>query len=239
MRDPYFYEDIPVLKNRLNIREEDALDQAEAELSRAKMMILYEKGYHDFSERSLAEIHRFLFEDVYEWAGQYRRINIIKREKLLAGRSVWYSNCEDIERDLKRVWLRFRRTKWDGLTKRQLARKLCKLFPALWQVHPFREGNTRTVVMLLTFFVEHYGYFFDQDLMAQSAGYVRDAFVMASLGAQSEYQHLEKILMDAICSEPVTYSEETADAEQQERYSTYRTPYKPTKHEYDQESYKH
>ena len=35
--------------------------------------------------------------------------------------------------------------------------------------------------------------------MAESAGYVRDSFVMASLGEYSEYEHLEKILLDAIC----------------------------------------
>ena len=40
-----------------------------------------------------------------------------------------------------------------------------------------REGNTRTVVMMMTFFVEYHGYFMDQELMAASAGYVRDSFV--------------------------------------------------------------
>ena len=33
---------------------------------------------------------------------------------------------------------------------------LARLFPRVWQVHPFREGNTRTVVMMMTLFVEHY-----------------------------------------------------------------------------------
>lgn len=233
-RDPYCYDDIPVLKNLLNIRNEDELDQAEAELSRAKMMLLYSVGYKDFSESSLADIHKYLFEDVYEWAGQYRKINIIKREKLLAGQSVWYANCEDIERDIHRVWLRFCRTKWDGLTKRQLVKKVTRLFSALWQIHPFREGNTRTVIMMLTFFVEHYGFYFDQDLMAQSAGYVRDSFVMASLGQNSEYQHLERILMDAIQVEPVESAVELVDDKPvaSERYSEYERPYKPAKHEY-------
>ena len=169
MRDPYFFDDCSVLKNTLNIRDEAELDKAEAELSRARMMMLYNDGFLDFSESALSQIHRYLFQDVYEWAGQYRRINVIKREHILAGQSVWYSNCEDIDRDLKHVWSRFRRTKWNGISKRQFVRKVSRLFPALWQIHPFREGNTRTVVMLLTFFVEAHGYYFDQELMAQSA----------------------------------------------------------------------
>lgn len=237
-KDPYYWDDVPVLKNLLNIRNEEELDQAEAELSSAKMMLLYSDGYSAFSEASLAEIHKYLFGNVYEWAGQYRKINIIKREKLLAGQSVWYSNCEDIERDLHRVWLRFRRTKWEGLSKRQFVRKTARLFPALWQVHPFREGNTRTVVMLLTFFVEHYGFHYDQDLMAQSAGYVRDSFVMASLGKYSEYGHLEKILLDAIQTEPVEApggkNELDSQRIEREREHEYKRPYKPTKHEYSE-----
>ena len=66
--------------------------------------------------------------------------------------------------------------------------------------------------MLLTFFVEHYGYHMDQELLAESAGYVRDAFVMASLDQFSEYEHLERILLDAVCTDSVDY-ELTADAE--------------------------
>ena len=65
------------------------------------MMLLYEQGFQDFSPDGLREIHRTLFADIYEWAGQYRIINIEKREKLLAGRSVWYSNDDRIEEDLK------------------------------------------------------------------------------------------------------------------------------------------
>ena len=236
MKDPYFYDDCPVLRNLLNIRDEDELDKAEAELSRARMMLLYNDGFSDFSEASLSKIHRYLFGDVYDWAGEYRKINVIKRERLLAGQSVWYSNCEDIERDLRRVWTRFRRTKWAGITKRQFVQKVSRLFPALWQIHPFREGNTRTVVMLLTFFVEAQGYYFDQDLMAQSAGYVRNAFVLASLGQNAEYQHLEIILMDAITTEPPLAQEESGEADStHDRYEKYKTDYRPEKHEYYQE----
>ena len=45
----------------------------------------------------------------------------------------------------------------------------------------------------------------DQELLAASAGYVRDSFVMASLDQFSEFEHLEKILLDAVCSEPIIY----------------------------------
>ncbi len=88
MGDPYLYPDVPVLRNRLDIKTEDTLDLIEAEQSRANMMLLYERGFSDFSPKGLCDIHRFLFGDIYDWAGQYRLINLEKREKLLGGRSV-------------------------------------------------------------------------------------------------------------------------------------------------------
>lgn len=101
MADLYLYGDVPVLKNKLDIRDGTTLDTVEAGMSRANMMLFYESGFHDFSPEGLCAIHRALFEDIYEWAGHYRIINIEKRERLLSGRSVWYRNDEDIPTDLR------------------------------------------------------------------------------------------------------------------------------------------
>ena len=170
---------------------------------------------------------------MYEWAGNYRVINIIKREPVLAGQSVWYSNAEDIPHDLKCAWDEIHQVEWISLSKEDFAKEIAHKFPKIWRVHPFREGNTRTVVMLMTFFVEHYGYF-DQELLAQSAEYVRDALVMACLDNYSEYEYLERILQDAICTEPIA---ETVAEEQpasiSEKYQKYQSKhYEPTPHEY-------
>lgn len=233
MNDLYLIDNSTVLKNLLDITNEKELDLAEAELSRANMMLLYENGFDDFSSGGFCFIHKFLFGDVYEWAGQYRKINIKKREELLAGQSVWYSDCVNIETDLDNAWNNINKVEWDKPSREDFAKQIARLFPALWQVHPFREGNTRTTVMMMTFFIEHYGYYFDQILMAESAGYVRDSFVLASLGEYSEYEHLEKILLDAICTEPIDYDDVTdVTASENEKYEKYKSNYKPTKHEY-------
>lgn len=225
MSDLYLYDDAPVLRNKLDIHDEKTLDLIEAEQSRANMMILYEQGFHDFSPDGLCEIHRFLFEDVYEWAGKYRIINIEKRERLLAGRSVWYSNDESISDDLEEAFSIIGAKPWAEFSREEFVQQLSRCFPRIWQVHPFREGNTRTIVMMMTLFVEEHGYYMDQELLAASAGYVRDAFVMASLDQFSEYEHLEKILLDAVCSEPITYDEDSLETEKpenrQEKYRKY------------------
>ncbi len=236
MNDPYLYKESSVLRNLLNILDEKELDLAEAELSRASMMLLYEQGFDDFSTQGIKTIHKTLFEDVYDWAGVFRTINIQKREDLLAGISVWYSNVRDIKRDLDAAWKEINQVQWKKLNREEFAAQISRAFPPLWKVHPFREGNTRTIVMLMTFFVEHYDYYFDQDLLAASAGYVRNAFVLASLDQYSEFEHLEKILLDAICTEPMDYVDDLDQEDavsQGEKYRKYQSEdYKPVAHEY-------
>lgn len=208
----------------------------EAEQSRAKMMVLYKRGFQNFSPAGLCEIHKFLFGGVYSWAGQYRIINIEKRERLLGGRSVWYSNDEDIPQDLESAFQSIHLLKWEHFPRDAFVHYLAQCFPRLWQIHPFREGNTRTVVMMLTFFVEQYGYYMDQELMAESAGYVRDAFVMASLEQYAEREHLERILLDAVCDEPILYDEDSLKSiesaqRRRERYQKYKNEdYVPQPH---------
>ena len=234
MADPYLYDDVPVLRNALSIKDEKTLDLIEAEQSRANMMLLYEQGFHDFTPEGLQSIHHFLFGDLYDWAGQFRIINIEKRERLLAGRSVWYSNDEAISDDLASVFQDIHAQDWNALSRGAFVPAVSRCFAKIWQIHPFREGNTRTVVMMLTFFVEHYGYYMDQELLAESAGYVRDSFVMASLDQFSEYEYLERILMDAVCDDPIEY-ELTPDTEferqRSEKYQKYQKErYTPEPH---------
>jgi cell filamentation protein len=62
--DIYLYEDTPVLRNKLDIRDEKILDMIEAEQSRQNMMLLYEQGFSDFSPEGLCRIHKTLLGDI-------------------------------------------------------------------------------------------------------------------------------------------------------------------------------
>lgn len=233
--DIYLQNNSKVLRNKLGITDEIALDKAESIMASTKMTLLYNSGFSDFSPNGVCEIHRIIFGDVYDWAGQYRIINIQKREEILAGKSVWYSNWDCIDNDLNTAWDRINCVDWNNLSHDEFAKSIAHLFPAIWQVHPFREGNTRTTVLLIALFVESYGYYFDYELMAASAGYVRNVFVLCCFGENSEFEHLEKILLDAICTEPI---EDLKDNEVESetkslKYEKYYTQdYKPTPHEY-------
>ena len=161
MKDLYLIENSTVLKNLLGITDEKALDIAEAELSRANMMLLYENGFSDFSSNGICFIHKELFGDVYEWTGQYRKINIKKREDILAGQSVWYSDCTNIEQGLEKAWKEINNVDWTKLSKEDFAKKIAHLFPAIWQVHPFREGNGRTQRIFILYLAGTAGYTVD------------------------------------------------------------------------------
>ncbi|MGN9096865.1 Fic/DOC family protein [Flintibacter porci] len=211
MPDPYFYIDAPVFRNKLGIRDKTTLKRIEAELSRANMMLLYEKGFEDFSPTGLCEIHYTLFGDLYDWAGQYRHIGLEKPEQLLYGRSVWYSSEKDIPKDLKVAFDRLNCTPWSELSLEQFVYEMARTFPPIWQVHPFLDGNTQSVIMMMTFFLDHYGYSMNQKVLSVSSGYIHDAFVLASLDQFSEFELLEQLLMDAVRSESIRYDEENFD----------------------------
>lgn len=233
--DIYLQDNSNVLKNKLGITDEAALDTAESMMIRTRMALLYNSGFSDYSPIGVCKLHKILFGDVYEWAGKYREINIQKRESILAGKSVWYSNWDNIDKDLNSAWDKINAVGWKSLTHEDFAKEIAHLFPLIWQVHPFREGNTRTTVMLIALFVEHYGYYFDYELMASSAGYVRNAFVLSCFGEYSEFEHLEKILIDTISEEPIEEfdNNESSLKSKETKYKKYYTEYyKPTPHEY-------
>ena len=233
--DIYLQDNSNVLKNKLGITDEAALDTAESMMIRTRMALLYNSGFSDYSPIGVCKLHKILFGDVYEWAGKYREINIQKRESILAGKSVWYSNWDNIDKDLNSAWDKINAVGWKSLTHEDFAKEIAHIFPLIWQVHPFREGNTRTTVMLIALFVEHYGYYFDYELMASSAGYVRNAFVLSCFGEYSEFEHLEKILIDTISEESIEEfdNNESSLKSKETKYKKYYTEYyKPTPHEY-------
>lgn len=100
--DIYLYDDCNVLKNKFGVKDEKKLDLIESNIASTNMSTLYSSGFSDFSPKGMCYVHKTIFGDVYEWAGQYRDINIKKREPLLAGKSVWYSNWDTVDSDLEK-----------------------------------------------------------------------------------------------------------------------------------------
>ena len=199
MRDPYLFEDVSVLKNRLGIKDAGALERAEADIAYVRLYVVDEVVQGKvFDLPRLLAIHKHIFGDIYEWAGTVRNIPMVKGERVLGGDTVRYSQPDEIERDCASVLKKLNDTDWSTLSLHETAEVFTKIIAVLWQVHPFREGNTRTIITFATQFAEAHGFRMDKTLLKDSAAYVRDALVKASDGQYSEYEYLVKIFEDAI-----------------------------------------
>ena len=71
-----------ILENKLNITDQAELARAEEKISKARAKKMFETGYLDTLEpgtfETLKMIHKYLFEEIYEFAGQLRKVNIAK-----------------------------------------------------------------------------------------------------------------------------------------------------------------
>lgn len=198
MRDPYLFDDVDVLKNRANIRDSALLHVAEADITNLAMTALYHRKYDRFNVETLLDIHRTIFGQIYEWAGEYRTIMMIKPEDVLGGDTVRYAYPKEIKKQLTETMKEVSKLKRDGTNDRDIVFRLTRIIARIWQIHPFREGNTRTVIVFAVLLARHLGFEVEHEIFKVHASYVRNALVWASQGMYSEYRYIERILFDAI-----------------------------------------
>lgn len=126
MRDPYLYDDVPVLKNKLDIKQQSQLDDAESDyvVYRLKDLAMnpLPGSYH--TEHFLA-MHEFIFQDIYAWAGVPRTIAICKEEDILGGQSIEYSDPFDIISDIHHVLSDMRAKPWQAMDIKQRSTEFC------------------------------------------------------------------------------------------------------------------
>lgn len=135
----YCYPGTTVLKNKLNIMNIEKLQIYEAKITAAKSLGLRKKGITgDFDVKHIKQIHKYLFEDIYPFAGEFRTENIAKGE-------FRFAQSEYIEPELENLLNKLKKENYlEGLDKKELAIKLAYYLAELNVLHPFREGNGRT-----------------------------------------------------------------------------------------------
>ena len=196
MRDPYLFSDIDVLRNLKDIRTSDELRLVEGEITRYTLALVYSHSFTEFNTETLCEIHRIIFDDLFDWAGEFRSISLIKHEEVLGGDSVQYSHPKQIKKELRDISKEIAKLKRSE-QKEDLLFKLVRITARIWQTHPFREGNTRTIISFLVLLAEHLNIVLDYSLFEEHAAYVRNALVWASQGIYSKHEYLERIFYDA------------------------------------------
>ena len=204
MRDPYLYPNTEVLKNKFSVIDNEKLNTIEAEYTSTRLKEIMEhpiKGNFDLDH--LYRMHNYIFQDLYDWAGQPRIINIEKSEPVLGGISIEYSDFKDIKFIASSVLSKMEEVDWGKFSLDEKAESLSKYMAELWKVHIFREGNTRTIVTFICQYADSKGFVLDTELFEQNRAYVRSALVAASavfkgLGDKSKPQYLVKIVKDAL-----------------------------------------
>jgi len=136
-KEEYCYEGTDTLINKLNIINDDDLYMAERELVSLRILELNEvpiKGDFDFEH--LKSIHKYLFQDIYEWAGNIRKCNIAKKDLFCLVQYIDNYSNEIFNKIKKEKYF----LEYDYEIK---LNKLIELFADINALHPFREGNGR------------------------------------------------------------------------------------------------
>lgn len=206
MRDPYVYP-YPhdnVLQNKFSVKDKETFDAMEGDFAALRIREMQERpvqGKFDFQH--LCRINQYIFQDIFEWAGEPRTIPMEKEERVLGGLSVEYAMPEDIASNVENILKRMNGRAWETMTLDERANAFSEDMADLWKVHSFREGNTRTTVIFCCDFAKHRGIPIDKTLFAHHSKHMRDCLVAASakfsdLGDLSRPEHLRKIIKESM-----------------------------------------
>ena len=139
-----------------------------------------------FNTNGYVSLHRRIFEGVFKHAGEIRQYDISKKEWVLEGDSVNYLNWEDLRRALDWDIEQEKNFSYKGLTDDEKIEHIAKFISGIWQIHAFREGNTRTTAIFTIQYLRSLGYEVNNEMFAKHSWYFRNALVRAN------YRNIQK-----------------------------------------------
>jgi len=144
--EDYVYEN-GVLKNKFGITDYEKLHQLEKTILVEKLtMLVLNPIEGNFDSNHLKAIHKYLFEDIYEFAGKYREVNIFKKPPKFEEYNLIGSKLDEL--------LKYAKEKEVNTNNQfEIARFLGDFYYNLIIIHPFREGNGRAIREFLREFV--------------------------------------------------------------------------------------
>lgn len=155
-------------------------DVHEADVVAARLGVLISEPTFSLAPEFLYLIHRRLFSGLFPHAGMGRILNIAKKEWVLNGDTVFYADAEAIPALLKQKFAEESSFRYVGLSDDAFVRHFAEFIAGIWQVHPFMEGNTRTIAVFAIKYLRSKRYEVTNDLFAKNAWYFRNALVRAN-----------------------------------------------------------
>jgi cell filamentation protein len=167
----YFWPGTTVLANKLDIHDAAELTRAEHSLARGRAIELG-NGAVDlpptFDSDHIRRLHHWLFQDVYDWAGQFRDVEMSKWSRFAAPDEIeaWMARGHDIVAAVD----------WTRLDDDEFAEKAAQAY-AHWNfAHPFRDGNGRSTRELMSALAEKSGRSLDFSAIPREVFIQRAAF---------------------------------------------------------------
>ena len=155
-------------------------NELECDLVSTKIVQLLEEDGFELSVNYLKYVHKFLFQDVYEFAGEFRKVDFSKCEQILNNDSVAYGDCKTLEQSLEYDISLEKVKNYNAMNIVDVINNITNFSANIWQTHPFREGNTRTTALFIEKYLVSLGYNVDNTMFKDKSVYFRNALVRSN-----------------------------------------------------------
>ena len=159
-----------------------------------------------FTFGQLLTIHKILFDGLLSHPGELKKYNFSKKEQVLDGESVTYGDYRELEATLRYDFEQEKKFSYKGLNMDEIIEHFAIFVSNLWQIHPFEEGNTRTVAVFFIKYLRSLGFDVTNDTFAKNSWYFRNSLVRANYsninkGIFEDRSYLIKFLRNLILGE--------------------------------------
>ena len=154
-KDPYINPQTGVLRNLLSIDTEQNLQDVEAQITSVEISALLVESPSeivDFDINTIRRVHKQLFCQIFDWAGKFRTIDMEKE-------STRFAHAPYIADQINLLLGQFANEKYFvGLDKKDFASRVAYYYSELNVIHPFRDGNGRTIRTFLSLIASRAGW---------------------------------------------------------------------------------
>ena len=155
-------------------------NELECDLVSTRIVELLQENNFELSIDYLKYVHKYLFQDVYEFAGEFRKVDFSKHERILNNDSVAYGDYKLLEQSLDYDITLEKNKNYNEMNIVDVINNITDFSTRIWQIHPFREGNTRTTAIFIEKYLVSLGYNVDNTLFKDKSVYFRNALVRSN-----------------------------------------------------------
>lgn len=189
----YFTEYDDILENKLGITDPLLIKQMEEEIVPVRTAEIFSSfPIEEFNFDALKAIHKKLFSDIYQMAGQVRTVDMAK-----GGSSVPFCYVQYIEQEQQRIFSVLKHDHYYiGLEREEFVHKIAWLASELNALHPFRDGNGRAIRAFLVLLAANAGYELDYSKVGKDE--LIEADIEAFKGDTNKLEQMYQVILSEL-----------------------------------------